>query len=59
MSHEPAEVCWWCSQPGDRVLVWYDTDTARHERLSLAATGENATEWVVPSSDLDLRAENS
>ena len=52
------EASWRHLHPASRVLLWYEGDTLWHERMLLAATCEDQSEWVIVTPDSDIHYES-
>ena len=52
------EASWRHLHPGSRVLLWYEGDTVWHERMLLAATCEDQSEWMMVTPDSDIYYES-
>ena len=58
MPSEAEEASWRHLHPGSRVLLWYEGDTVWHERMLLAATCEDQSEWMMVTPDSDVHYES-
>ena len=52
------EASWRHLHPGSRVLLWYEGDTVWHERMLLAATCEDQSEWMMVTPDSNIYYES-
>ena len=57
MPSEAEESSWRHLHPGSRVLL-YEGDTVWHERMLLAATCEDQSEWMIVTPDSDVHYES-
>ena len=58
MLSEAEEASWRHLHPGSRVLLWDEGDTVWHERMLLAATCEDQSEWMMVTPDSDVHYES-